>query len=158
MCEYCGCRSIAAIDELTREHDLAREHIHAARQAIASTDRSAAVRQARLLLDVLGPHIAVEEDALFPAMAAEHPAHIDLLHREHDLVHAALEGVALDEAGGGDWPVRLTGALDVLREHILKEQDGLFPAALSSLDISDWERVEQVRARVGSVLVPPVGM
>ena len=31
-------------------------------------------------------------------------------------------------------------------EHILKEQDGVFPAALASLGIADWEAVEAVRA------------
>jgi hypothetical protein len=44
----------------------------------------------------------------------------------------------------------------VLRDHIFKEQDGLFPAALICLDSSDWELLEQVRARVGSVLAAPV--
>jgi hypothetical protein len=48
------------------------------------------------------------------------------------------------------WPTRLLGALDLLREHILKEQNGLFPAALTTLDTADWVRIEQVRASVGS--------
>jgi hypothetical protein len=36
--------------------------------------------------------------------------------------------------------------LYLLREHILKEQDGVFPAALISLGPDDWERIGQVRA------------
>ena len=42
--------------------------------------------------------------------------------------------------------------LAVLREHIAKEQDGLFPAALTSLGSDDWAAVERVRARVGTAL------
>ena len=43
-------------------------------------------------------------------------------------------------------------ALQLLREHILKEQDGVFPAALASLGTADWAASEAVRARVGSLL------
>jgi hypothetical protein len=35
----------------------------------------------------------------------------------------------------------------VLFEHILKEQDGVFPAAMSVLTPRDWERLASVRAR-----------
>ena len=39
-------------------------------------------------------------------------------------------------------------ALFLLREHILKEQDGFFPAALAALDSDQWERIEGVRAQL----------
>jgi hypothetical protein len=42
--------------------------------------------------------------------------------------------------------------LDLLREHMLTEQDGVFPAALISLTAEDWDAVDAVRARVGSRL------
>jgi hypothetical protein len=41
--------------------------------------------------------------------------------------------------------------LALLREHILKEQDGVFPAALAFLDAEQWEAVEAIRARVGGL-------
>ena len=44
----------------------------------------------------------------------------------------------------------------MLREHILTEQDGVFPAALSRLDPADWDRVDKARLRVtetGTTLV-----
>ena len=50
------------------------------------------------------------------------------------------------------WPQRLLGALFLLREHILKEQDGLFPAALACLGPQEWDAVDDVRAQVGSGL------
>lgn len=41
--------------------------------------------------------------------------------------------------------------LHMLREHILKEQDGVFPAALVALDPDQWERIEAVRAQISLV-------
>jgi len=38
--------------------------------------------------------------------------------------------------------------LHMLREHILKEQDGVFPAALGALDADQWERIEALRAQI----------
>lgn len=59
----------------------------------------------------------------------------------------ALTGTRTDPA----WPSRLTEILQLLREHILKEQDGVFPAALAA-----WApltgRQPKRSARVGSVL------
>jgi hypothetical protein len=68
----------------------------------------------------------------------------------------------LGEASSGTpadptWPGRLADTLQMLREHIRKEQDGVFPAALAGLGIADWEAVEAVRARVGSLLPSPDG-
>jgi hypothetical protein len=64
------------------------------------------------------------------------------------IVAAALaaHGVPDDPA----WPDRLVAALRVLREHILTEQDGVFPAALNFLTTDDWAAAEAVRARVGA--------
>ncbi|MFC9913361.1 hypothetical protein [Streptomyces sp. NPDC059862] len=56
------------------------------------------------------------------------------------------------------WPDRLMDAMDVmavLRDHILKEQDGVFPAALANLSTEDWEAVEATRAQAGSTLSRP---
>ena len=50
------------------------------------------------------------------------------------------------------WPARLLRTLHALREHILKEQDGVFPAALGALGSEEWERIEGIRARVGTAL------
>lgn len=43
---------------------------------------------------VLGPHTAVEEDALFPALAAEFGDHVEGLLAEHRLIEAALAEAA----------------------------------------------------------------
>ena len=53
------------------------------------------------------------------------------------------------------WPDRLMAAMAVLREHILKEQDGVFPAALANLNPDDWDAVDTIRTRVGTLLPAP---
>ena len=80
-------------------------------------------------------------------MTDEFPEHITVLRSEHREIEATL-----GEATGGvpadpTWPDRLLGALTLLRDHILKEQDGVFPAALAALDVDQWERIEAVRTR-----------
>ncbi|MFH8443044.1 hypothetical protein ACH4D3_17655 [Streptomyces sp. NPDC018026] len=67
------------------------------------------------------------------------------LTREHDAVVAM----------AAEFPDRLLDALALLREHILKEQDGVFPAAPATLTTEQWEAVEAGRARAGSALPPP---
>ena len=98
------------------------------------------------------PHTRVEEDGLFPPMADEFPDHVEALRAEHarieDVLTESAEGTPVDPV----WPVRLSAALHTLRDHILKEQDGLFPAALASLGPADWEGVDEARRRVGSAL------
>jgi hemerythrin-like domain-containing protein len=152
MCEYCGCQSLAAIEELTREHDEVVNLIGEVRAAHAAADTSRMAAVARRIAAVLGPHTEVEEDGLFPALTDDFPDHVAALKAEHRRIEAVLASAGTPDE---DWPRRLLEVLDVLREHILKEQDGVFPAALTTLRGSDWAAVEAVRARVGSAL--PVG-
>lgn len=150
MCEYCGCQQIAAIRELTREHDAVVAEIAEVRSLLRKDDVQGAATTARRIAEILEPHTAVEEGALFPLMAEEFPDHIEALEREHRLVEGVLAEAASGTPADPDWPARLTSALDLLRDHILKEQDGVFPASLSVVDTEGWEQVEAVRARAGS--------
>lgn len=148
MCEHCGCQALQTIDELTREHDAALGHVRTAELAATAGDLAGARAACAALDRLLAPHTAVEEEGLFPALAREHPAHVAVLVDGHRLVHGALAQLADDASDA--WPARLVEALGVLRRHIAKEQDGLFPASLTSLTPSDWEAAEDVRRRVGS--------
>lgn len=145
MCEYCGCQALDAIAILTAEHEEALNHIRTAERGLAAGTADIVVGASHALQVLLEAHTAVEEQALFPALAPEFPEQIAALHREHELV-----GAALEEAGraapADDFEHRLSHALRVLREHILKEQDGVFPAALSALSPAQWDRVDAVRS------------
>lgn len=155
MCEYCGCQSIPSIELLTAEHDAALDYVRAAELAAAASDLEAAEAACAALGAVLEPHTAVEEEALFPAMAAEFGGHIDKLLAEHVVVHAAITELLADGPPAGGWPGRLTAAMRVLRGHILREQDGVFPGALAILGPQDWDRLDDVRFRVGSSVTTP---
>jgi hemerythrin-like domain-containing protein len=112
------------------------------------------------LYDDLRPHALVEEQGLFPAMASDFPGQIAELEAEHRLIEAPLTE-AVRAAGDGEipadpsWPGRLTEALTLLREHIFKEQDGVFPAALATLGTPDWEKVDAARLAAAALPAAP---
>ncbi|GAB3159724.1 hemerythrin domain-containing protein [Microbispora hainanensis] len=157
MCEYCGCQALIAIDELTREHDVVVDLIGDARTAHAAGDVDTMAAIARRIAVVLGPHTEVEEHGLFPAMAVEFPDHIAGLEAEHRRVEAVLGEAEHGTPADPGWPPRLLDILNLLRAHILKEQDGVFPAALACLNTAEWEAIEAVRARVGTPVQAAVG-
>ncbi|MGW4560833.1 hemerythrin domain-containing protein [Streptomyces sp. NPDC004561] len=156
MCEYCGCQSLTAIDELTREHDEVIRLISHLRLAHQAGGVVRMAELAREITRVLEPHTQVEEHGLFPALAGDFPDQIAALEAEHRHVEAVLA-----EAGAGatpsdpTWPDRLMDAMAVLRDHILKEQDGVFPAALANLGTEEWDAVDAARAEAGSTLLRP---
>jgi hemerythrin-like domain-containing protein len=156
VCEYCGCQSLASINELTREHDEVVRLISHLRPAHQDGDVARMARIAREIATVLGPHTQVEEHGLFPAMAGDFPEQIAALETEHRRIEAVL-AEATDGATPSDpaWADRLMEVMAMLRNHILKEQDGVFPAALANLGTEEWEAVEKVRAEAGSALSPP---
>lgn len=151
MCEYCGCQDVTAIGELTREHDAVVDLIAEARGAHRNGDLPTLSGCAGRIAELLEPHTRVEEDGLFPALREDFPEHIAKLEDEHRLIEAVLRE-AVGSPPASNWPTRLLAALDMLRRHILKEQDGVFPAALTSLTTEQWEAVEAVRAKAGTAL------
>jgi hemerythrin-like domain-containing protein len=150
VCDYCGCQDLPAIAQLTAEHDVLVNLSGQARRALQAGDLETAAERTRAMAAILAPHSTVEEEALFPPMAAEFGEHVHGLLSEHRLIEGVLLESAQRTPDDPAWPGRLEGALDVLREHILKEQDGLFPAALVALDPAQWDQVEAVRSRVGT--------
>ncbi|RQX02262.1 hemerythrin HHE cation-binding protein [Micromonospora inaquosa] len=155
MCEYCGCQAVTAIDDLTREHDVVVNLIGEVRAARAATDTARMAELACRITAVLEPHTQVEEQGLFPALAADFPDHVTALRAEHRHIEAvlgeAVHGTPIDPT----WPGRLVATLELLREHILKEQNGVFPAALANLDPDDWDAIDTIRAKVGTLLPAP---
>ena len=89
--------------------------------------------------------------------ADDFPEQMAALEEEHRLVESVLAEAAAGTPRDADWPERLIRTLDLLRLHILKEQDGVFPAALAALSTEQWEAVEAVRARAGTRMEQPTG-
>jgi hemerythrin-like domain-containing protein len=155
VCEYCGCQDIPAIAQLTAEHDRALDHVRDAEFAARALDADAAREAAGALARLLVPHTAVEERALFPALADEFPEQIRILAGEHALIEGVLGEVSSDQAPRSDWDRRLLATMGLLRDHILKEQDGVFPAALANLGPDDWEHIDRVRESVTAPVLRP---
>jgi len=152
MCEYCGCQQIAVIGELTREHDAVVAIIGQVRVALAGGELARAARHCQEIAAILAPHTTVEELGLLPAMAAEFPDHVESLMTDHRQIEDVLAEAATGPPADPAWPDRLLGVLFLLREHILKEQDGVFPASVTVLETEQWERIEALRARAGTAL------
>lgn len=152
MCEYCGCQALRSIEELTREHDAVLDLVRTATAAAGASDARTAAETCAALSRLLRPHTAVEEQALFPPMAREHPAHVGTLLAEHAEAEAMFDEMTAATTPARGWEERLLQTLEMLRAHVFKEQDGLFPAALSILTSAEWDDVDAVRLRVGSPL------
>jgi hemerythrin-like domain-containing protein len=133
------------IAELTAEHDLLRELSHDLTAAVNAADPPAAGRLATQMRIVLAPHTQVEEAALFPALAADFGDQLAGLVAEHHEIDDVLSELAEARSRPG-WRWRTELALAHLFDHILKEQDGVFPAALATLTSGDWDTVAAVRA------------
>jgi len=147
MCDYCGCQQIATIAELYTEHDAVVDHVGQIHSALDGQRLEDVVSSCQQILTILAPHTVVEEEGLFPEMTDEFPDHIQVLRSEHREIEEVLGEAAEGFPDDPTWPNRLVGVLHLLREHILKEQDGVFPAALIALDPDQWERIEAVRAQ-----------
>jgi len=146
MCEYCGCQSLESIRILTEEHDQVVDLIGAARSAHRQGELGTLIEKCQAMVAVLGPHTHIEEAGLFPAMARDFPDQIAALVSDHRHIEAVLAR-ALDGSAAGDpqWPAQVEAIFVLLREHILREQDGVFPAALATLTTDQWAALDELR-------------
>ena len=147
MCEYCGCQELDVIGQLTREHERLRNVGRLLSDAVNRRDLDTAQRFARQMLELLAPHTRLEEQGLFPELAGDFGDQLADLEHEHVLIDGALAALAA-ETPPASWTARTQEALALLFDHILKEQDGVFPAALATVTTDGWERVGRVRDAV----------
>jgi hypothetical protein len=148
MCEYCGCHTVPAIAQLTAEHDEIRAAARSVHRAARRSDFTAARGAVRHLLDLLEPHTAIEERGLFPPMSREFPEHIASLEKDHRRIQVVLAGLAVAETAHDGWEAELARTVGVLFRHILREQDGVFPASLSVLVPAEWDALDAARHAV----------
>lgn len=88
---------------------------------------------------VLRAHWRGEENGLFAVMRQddEYTGYIEDLEREHRDLDWLLDTADLVD---GDDRQTFLDAEDELHRHIAKEEDGLFPASLTTLVSDDWDR------------------
>ncbi|MCV7203287.1 hemerythrin [Mycolicibacterium peregrinum] len=120
------------------EHERAVDH---GREAVRAMDRGeldVAGRRLGEMFEELRSHWQGEENGLFAVMHTDelYAEHIDPLVAEHRELAAFLEVVDLSDP---DDQKRVRKEIEELYVHIAKEEDGLFPAALTALDGPDWD-------------------
>lgn len=138
MCSYCGCRAITVIAQLTSEHEAIINATGLLSRAAAVGDAAAAQTAAAAVAALLEPHAAREEVGLFAELRgdSEFTAPIDSLcaeHRELDSLLAHLSGGDLGAAAELE---------TLMRRHIDREENGIFPAAAIALDGETWDLID----------------
>jgi iron-sulfur cluster repair protein YtfE (RIC family) len=125
------------------EHDRLRELIGHIRGHLAAGDDDAARAHLDEILVVLAPHVAKEEGVLFPMLrrSDELAEHVGVLEGEHAGLYDDVD--ELDDAAGQTWREGVLRVLHDLDEHMYKEDFGLFPAALATLDGDDWDAMDR---------------
>jgi iron-sulfur cluster repair protein YtfE (RIC family) len=120
------------------EHERVLNLVGSAVRALDRGDPSLAGELLTATAGELASHWQGEEDGLFAVMRRDElfSHHITPLVREHRELATLLQAVDLSDP---DDQNRLRQAADDLHEHIAKEEDGLFPASLTTLDGEDWD-------------------
>ena len=140
MCSYCGCDSIEVIGRFMAEHVEIINATGELRAAVrsGSAEKLEAARQ--VVAGLLWPHTQAEEVGLFTVMSREelYADHIATLCGEHTSLDALLGQITLGDAAA------MARFEDALRNHIDKEDNGLFPAAAIALDGPQWEEVHTI--------------
>jgi hemerythrin-like domain-containing protein len=139
VCSYCGCDSIEVIGRFMSEHVEIINATGDLRTAVASGDADALANARAVVANLLWPHTVAEESGLFKVMARDevYADHIATLCGEHETLETLLAAITPGDRAA------MARFEDALREHIDKEDNGLFPAAAIALDGSDWVEVHE---------------
>ena len=142
MCSYCGCQSIDMIGRFTAEHEEIINATGMLRRAAAAGATDEVVELVDEVAALLSPHTRAEEAGLFTVLRRDEDftGYVDALCGEHVTLDELLERI---RAGEGDLADRF---YKELRSHIEREEDGLFPASLTTLRGDDWDEVDALTA------------
>lgn len=133
MCDYCGCRSEPEIAALSADHEHMLELTAQLRRAhemgVSALDVVAE------LAGALGPHARREELGIFAALVAEgvDAEYVAVFERDHDIIH--------DLLSRDDAPSQALRIVELLEDHILREESDLFPAAHQMLGSDAWASI-----------------
>ena len=140
MCQYCGCRQISLIRDYIEEHEQIVDVGDDALRALDRGDVERARRGLSRMHEILTRHWAGEEAGVFAVMSetdVSYAEYVEVLVGEHRLLAAFLDVLDVELPADRE---RLRFEFEALREHIGREEDGLFPATLTALSGSQWGR------------------
>ena len=138
MCSYCGCADFEVVGRFMAEHEHIVNHLGALRGGLEDPVRRRVAADA--LAAHLTPHVDAEEAGLFTVMARDElfTDHIGALCDEHDELDDLLSRI------GSGQVERFARFEKLLREHIDREDNGLFPAAAIHLGGPEWDEVDRL--------------
>lgn len=157
MCDYCGCRRQAAIEELSLEHEQLLDLIYRLHRDVERDDHPAVVRRIESeLAPLLRQHTDKEERGLFVQLRAAWIAddRLRVLEGEHRRVEELLDRVV---RGGKGWQDALERLGDELSEHTFDEETDLFPYAVYELSDEQWAAVEEAHGLAAQDAVAAAG-
>jgi hemerythrin-like domain-containing protein len=133
MCDYCGCRSEPEIAALSADHERMLALTAGLRRALAAD--VPANELVDELAGMLGPHARREERGVFAALVAEgiDAEYVMRFEHEHDTLEELL--------AGADRRQQVLRIVDLLEDHILREESDLFPAAHQLLGSDAWATI-----------------
>ena len=133
MCDYCGCRSEPEIAALSADH----EHMLALTARLRHT-HAAGVPLSELVAELAAlvePHARREERGVFAALIEEgiDSDYVARFEHDHDTLHELLSR--------GQPPGQPLRLVELLEDHILREETDLFPAAHQLLGSDAWAAI-----------------
>lgn len=133
MCDYCGCRSEPEIAALSADHEHMLALTAQLRRAHAMGDDASGLIAE--LVGALGPHALREELGIFAALVTEgvDADYVAVFERDHVIIHELL---SRDDA-----PSQALRIVELLEDHILREESDLFPAAHQMLGSEAWASI-----------------
>lgn len=149
MCDYCGCRRQAAIDELSEEHERLLDLTYGLRKAAKRADHAAVMTTlADEVVPLLQRHTDKEERGLFTQLrqAWGCDTRLDTLVDEHRDIEERIERIRAEAPA---WPDEVRHLANDLSAHIMDEETDLFPYALYELDDRQWGAIDAVHGSVG---------
>jgi hemerythrin-like domain-containing protein len=137
MCSYCGCRNIPMIAKLTKEHEDIAACAYKLTAAYREGDVAAGRVAAQELAGKLNPHARREENGIFAELKKDDlfTDHVEELCAEHDDLDRYIDAII-----AGDLSYT-PGLVLLLKNHIDREENGLFPSALTYLSDDQWETI-----------------
>ena len=138
---------------LTDQHEEIINRLGLVRRAAEESDIPLTQLLASELANLLNPHVVLEENGLFATLMSvdefvEPLEKLTFEHRELDeLVERLIDG-----------DLSVIDNLDtLLRNHISNEENGIFPAAVVTLDGEQWDQIEKAQGVVNVNLTFGIG-
>lgn len=135
MCDYCDCRSITEIGDLSNEHEHVLSVCHRLRhQPGDATDVASLLAELRSLLE---PHTQREEAGIFAVLAAIDcdPAYRRRFLDDHVDIDRALVIASTDHT-------QIPALVELVERHVFEEETDLYPAIRQLFAPADWDDVD----------------